>query len=706
MANTLGRLLVLLGLDSSEYTRGLTKAEYQAQQFARNTRSAILEVGKVLGGLELGRQFYEATKEIINQAAALNDLADVAGSSVEEVSRLANQAAIAGTDFNTLQGYVSKLATEMAKGDDATRDASRALAQLGITTKDPVQAFQQVAVALSGYEDGIGKVAIATALFGKQGASVLPVLKDIAELQDVGATTTKKQADEAENLQKAWARLTVEATAFKNVILGDVVPGLNAMIAEFRTSIEVAGGLFTAFRLFSGLDLSNPQQQIERLTGVLKELEAQRTDGGFLSSINNAQVDRQIADTKKQIEFLRAMQRQRAEALIDPSNNDARDMLAQRRPAIAFSLTDDKKAKAGGGAAKTSEAERYLESLRKQLEGTLDLTEAEKVLREVQAGRLKDASQGQVNAALAIAQEIDANREAAEWVKENAKAHDEAAKAVQRDIDARARANDALMNESLQIRDANEQLRDEIAIIVGGEAAREALEQQYVANAIAIKEEALAMAQLDPLRQDEAANLRVQIDLLRERADLLGGRGIAKQMAEEARAVQDVKNMFSDTFADAFADVVTGAKSAKDAFTDFANSILRNISRIAAQNIANAIFGGNNSAGPDIFGVLAKIGGSIFGGGGYSGGFSGGGFGEHFALGGVSSGGLAMVGENGPELVNLPRGARVYSNPETRQMLGGQNVTLNFSVQGPVNRATEYQIAQAAQRGLARAGRR
>lgn len=36
-------------------------------------------------------------------------------------------------------------------------------------------------------------------------------------------------------------------------------------------------------------------------------------------------------------------------------------------------------------------------------------------------------------------------------------------------------------------------------------------------------------------------------------------------------------------------------------------------------------------------------------------------------------GGLALVGERGPELVNLRRGAQVYTNPETRQMLGASS---------------------------------
>ncbi|WP_206706328.1 hypothetical protein [Anoxybacillus flavithermus] len=45
-------------------------------------------------------------------------------------------------------------------------------------------------------------------------------------------------------------------------------------------------------------------------------------------------------------------------------------------------------------------------------------------------------------------------------------------------------------------------------------------------------------------------------------------------------------------------------------------------------------------------------------------------------------GGYAIVGEQGPELVQLPRGSKVYPNSETQAMLGGtiainiQNMTV------------------------------
>ena len=57
------------------------------------------------------------------------------------------------------------------------------------------------------------------------------------------------------------------------------------------------------------------------------------------------------------------------------------------------------------------------------------------------------------------------------------------------------------------------------------------------------------------------------------------------------------------------------------------------------------------------------------------------------AIGSISTSGLALVGERGPEYVNLPRGSRVYSNRESKQMMEPRTinapVTLNQNFYGP-----------------------
>jgi hypothetical protein len=151
----------------------------------------------------------------------------------------------------------------------------------------------------------------------------------------------------------------------------------------------------------------------------------------------------------------------------------------------------------------------------------------------------------------------------------------------------------------------------------------------------------------------------------------------------------------------------------KTAFKDMLKGIEHEINIAAAQTIERALFGKNGLFNIGSFINKLFSGGGRFdlssivgGGGNLFGGFSGTGFatGTNFA-----PGGLALVGERGPELVNLPRGAQVIPNQvlEARRAsaAGGQqvHVTNNFIVSGPIDRRSQAQIALQAGIGVQRA---
>ena len=69
-----------------------------------------------------------------------------------------------------------------------------------------------------------------------------------------------------------------------------------------------------------------------------------------------------------------------------------------------------------------------------------------------------------------------------------------------------------------------------------------------------------------------------------------------------------------------------------------------------------------------------------------------------FADGGVSSGGLAIVGERGPEMVHLPKNSRVVSNQQSNSILSsGTTNNINVSVEGRVG-ASDQEIRQIARK--------
>ena len=68
------------------------------------------------------------------------------------------------------------------------------------------------------------------------------------------------------------------------------------------------------------------------------------------------------------------------------------------------------------------------------------------------------------------------------------------------------------------------------------------------------------------------------------------------------------------------------------------------------------------------------------------------------ADGGVTTGGLNVVGEKGAELVKLPAGSRVYSNADSQKMLsaGGSNTTnITVQVQGRIG-ASDAEVRDMA----------
>lgn len=146
---------------------------------------------------------------------------------------------------------------------------------------------------------------------------------------------------------------------------------------------------------------------------------------------------------------------------------------------------------------------------------------------------------------------------------------------------------------------------------------------------------------------------------------------LTRALIDAANATKQFDQIATSSFnnaADAFADVVTGTKTLKAAVTDMVNSLIRDLSRAAFKNLIGSLipggFGGVGGGGS----------GPTVDGGGSGGGVPGFASGTDFA-----PGGMAVVGERGRELVNLPRGSQVIPNNVARGMTGGVKVNVNVT---------------------------
>lgn len=192
------------------------------------------------------------------------------------------------------------------------------------------------------------------------------------------------------------------------------------------------------------------------------------------------------------------------------------------------------------------------------------------------------------------------------------------------------------------------------------------LAENYSASAASghARADALAQAADAPLKslealraalkanKDETEGGKTAADRLRESLGNLGstGAGGVKPVKDEVEQLSEGMQSVQSSAKSAFAGLVTGAKSAKEALADMLSSV--------ATALANSAF--NSLFGESFSGLSGILG---------------------FANGTLSApGGLALVGERGPELVNLPRGAQVNTAQATKSMLGAAQNALHVSV--------------------------
>ncbi len=145
--------------------------------------------------------------------------------------------AISGVDFGTFQTLTNKLAVGLSGVDEEGGKAAKALAALGVQSRDPATAMRELALKLDQYADGANKAALLTAIFGRGAAQYAGALKDLAQDTAQAATITTDFAAEAEKLQKEMARAKIEIDALAVTIAGP----LTTAVSEFREPAANAG---------------------------------------------------------------------------------------------------------------------------------------------------------------------------------------------------------------------------------------------------------------------------------------------------------------------------------------------------------------------------------------------------------------------------------------------------------------------------------
>lgn len=268
----LASLVVNLSADTATFTRDIGKAAHLASREIESIGDAARTTAKMLSLLFAGSVSGAAflTKQAINSAEAMHDMAQAAGVSVEALSALAYAGSFSSLTTEQLATSMSRLNRTLLEASSGSQQANEAFVALGINIKDADgnlksadKVIEEVAIKFAQMEDGAGKSALAIKLFGRAGAEMVPLLNQGAgglaemrfEAQQFGQIISTEVAAAADQLSDNISKLVKLKNSLGNAIMVAVMPQMNAFVGalldaakegdKFKTAGENIVGVFS-----------------------------------------------------------------------------------------------------------------------------------------------------------------------------------------------------------------------------------------------------------------------------------------------------------------------------------------------------------------------------------------------------------------------------------------------------------------------------
>jgi hypothetical protein len=366
---SLGDLVLSLSADTAKFQSDLGKANREAERFGAEIGTMLGRLGAAFLAIAGPAAMGAMLKQTVAMQSQLDDLADTVGGSVTQLDALRRVAVVSGNDLSQVSTALVQLSRSLRASSDDGNAAVRAVRALGLNLEElrnmaPDQAFKKIAVAMNQFADGGEKAAVAQALFGRSGAQLLPMLKDLAEAGEANGRVTREQAEQSERLEKETRRMGLAFSDVRDDIANKVIPIFADWFEQLREGVRIFGSVSSALYQIGTINPFKSQgANIQSLTADIEHLqqviEVERSRGKGTTSFEQA-----IEDKKKKIEFLKLMQRQEAQQLMGPGSLDARDLQANPvKPNVNF-LNDEDARRRAAEAARRAAAEAERERIR------------------------------------------------------------------------------------------------------------------------------------------------------------------------------------------------------------------------------------------------------------------------------------------------------------------------------------------------------
>ena len=246
-------------------------------------------------------------KSGIDAADALNDLSDRTGVAVRDLAAFELAAKLADTSLDSVGAGVAKLTRSIGEAERGNKGIAAALSELGVSARDPREAFLQLADGVERINDPARRAVLLNQVLGKSYSELLPLLQQGGDELRRMADESGSYAESMEGFAKESARfndaldaLGQKAKAAATVGLLPLVEAVNRVFDRFQKIAEISNGGASIIDILVGrvsadttASLARVQKSITDLSSDIERL--RRNSGGLDGSIAplQAELDRQ-----------------------------------------------------------------------------------------------------------------------------------------------------------------------------------------------------------------------------------------------------------------------------------------------------------------------------------------------------------------------------------------------------------------------------
>lgn len=430
--NTTVERIIFEGVDNisgaAKSAKGGTDSLRQSLDSVKSTLGAL---GVTVGAGAILNIYHDALKSI----AALDDMAEATGASVEGLSAIQRVAKVGSHDFEGLTAQIGKMLKGLKEGSTEGGNSARALEYLGIKTRDANGEFRdtaqiliELAEKLDKYRDSGDKVVLINDALGKGAERYLPLLKDLADKTDRYATVTKQQAEAAEQAEKNMNRLKLSMEDTRKELVNELVPGLNKflqVLLSIRDATPGAGAVRQG-QLAAAIGMGNdPLGEIAKIEDRLATFKRQKDalNEGVTGKLNrlfspedNAILNHQIQFAQQELAAQKALLLRRVSGNAVGLAEDASGNVgpAPSKPSLGY---------VAGGDADAAHKEMVK---RAELMGRLATQEHEREVRATEETQKREKAEGEI-ALKAYIEKLKREDEIVQRADEEQKRKDQAA---------------------------------------------------------------------------------------------------------------------------------------------------------------------------------------------------------------------------------------------------------------------------------------